>query len=105
MALSALGFSAMSMLVKVVSVRLPTGEIVLARAVMTLVISYAMVKRAGVAPWGNERGKLLFRGFLGFSALACYYIALAKLPLADATTLHFTQPLITSVLAWWLLGE
>jgi drug/metabolite transporter (DMT)-like permease len=105
MVLSALGFSLMSVLVKLVSPRLPVGEIVLARAIMTLAISYAMVRRAGLSPWGNERGKLLLRGFLGFAALACYYAALARLPLADATTLHFTQPLLTSLLAWWLLGE
>jgi drug/metabolite transporter (DMT)-like permease len=105
MALSALGFSVMSVLVKLVSTRLPTGEIVLARAVMTLAISYVMVKRAELSPWGNQRGRLLLRGLLGFVALGCYYLALARLPLADATTLHYTQPLVTSLLAWWILGE
>jgi drug/metabolite transporter (DMT)-like permease len=105
MALSAFGFSVMSVLVKLVSVRLPTGEIVLARAVMTLVLSYVMVRRANLSPWGNERGRLMLRGLLGFAALGCYYVALAKLPLADATTLQYTQPLVTSLLAWWLLGE
>jgi drug/metabolite transporter (DMT)-like permease len=105
MALSALGFSVMSVLVKLVSTRLPTGEIVLARAVMTLAISFVMVKRAELSPWGNQRGRLLLRGLLGFVALGCYYLALARLPLADATTLHYTQPLVTSLLAWWILGE
>jgi drug/metabolite transporter (DMT)-like permease len=105
MVLSALGFSVMSVLVKLASPHLPTGEIVLARAVMTLVISYAMLKRAKLSPWGNQRRRLFLRGLLGFLALGCYYIALARLPLADATTLHFTQPLMTSLLAWWLLGE
>jgi drug/metabolite transporter (DMT)-like permease len=105
MALSALAFSVMSMLVKLASEHVPTGEIVLVRAVITLAISYVMVKRAELSPWGNERGKLVVRGLLGFAALGCYYFALARLPLADATTLHFTQPLLTSLLAWWLLGE
>jgi drug/metabolite transporter (DMT)-like permease len=105
MALSALAFSVMAVLVKLASDTLPTSEIVLARAVMTLGLSYVMVKRAGVSPWGNQRGRLLLRGLLGFAALGGYYLALARLPLADATTLHFTQPLITSLLAWWLLGE
>jgi drug/metabolite transporter (DMT)-like permease len=111
MTLSALGFSVMSVLVKLAAPRLPTGEIVLARAVMTLVISYVMVKRAiggdgkPLSPWGHQRRKLLFRGFLGFSALACYYLALARLPLADATTLHYIQPLVTALLAWWILDE
>ena len=61
----------MSVLVKVCSETLPTGEIVLARAVATLVLSYALVKRAGLSPWGNERNRLLLRGALGFSALVC----------------------------------
>jgi drug/metabolite transporter (DMT)-like permease len=104
MLMSALAFSMMSVLVKLAST-LPTGEIVLARALMTLVLSWVMVRRAGVSPWGNHRTRLLLRGLLGFAALSCSYVALARLPLADATTLHYSQPLITAVLAWWLLGE
>lgn len=105
MTLSALGFSLMSVLVKKVSPHLPTGEIVLARAVMTLVLSFVMLRRAGLEPWGTQRGKLILRGLLGFAALGCYYVALVRLPLADATTLQYVQPLITAVLAWWILGE
>jgi drug/metabolite transporter (DMT)-like permease len=105
MAASALGFSAMSMLVKVASARLPTGEIVLARGIVTLVISYAMVAQAGLAPFGRHRGKLVLRGFLGFGGLAGYYAAIALLPIADATTIHQIVPLLTAILAWWILGE
>jgi drug/metabolite transporter (DMT)-like permease len=105
MAASALGFSAMSVLVKVASPRLPTGEIVLARAIVTLAISYVMVRRANLSPWGERRVGLVLRGVLGFGGLACYYIALARLPLADATTLQNTTPLVTALLAWWVLGE
>jgi drug/metabolite transporter (DMT)-like permease len=105
MALSALAFSMMSVLVKLASTRLPIGEIVFARALLTLVISYVLVRRANLSPWGTQRGRLLVRGLLGFAALGLYYVSLARLPLADATTLHFTQPIITALLAWWLLGE
>ena len=105
MAASALGFSAMSVLVKVASPRLPTGEIVLARAIVTLAISYAMVWRAGLSPWGNRKRGLVLRGVLGFGGLAGYYAALAALPLADATTMQNTVPLMTALLAWWLLDE
>lgn len=105
MAASALGFSGMSVLVKVASPRLPTGEIVFARALVTLVLSYALVRRAGLSPWGRQRGALVFRGLLGFGGLTGYYLALARLPLADATTIQNATPLITAVLAWWLLDE
>lgn len=102
---SALGFSVMSVLVKVASQRLPTGEIVLARAVVTLVISYAMVLRAGLHPWGTNKRGLVFRGVLGFGGLTFYYLAIAHLPLADATTIQNTTPVLTAVLAWWILRE
>lgn len=105
MAASALGFSAMSVLVKIASKRLPTGEIVLARAVVTLIISYAMLVRADLPPWGTNKTGLVFRGLLGFCGLSFYYLALAHLPLADATTIQNTTPLLTAVLAWWILRE
>src|SRR5690242_13765871 len=105
MALSALGFSAMSVLVKLAAREMPTGEIVLARAVITLVISYALVRRAGLSPWGNERKRLFLRGVLGFSGLGFYYLSLARLRLAEATTLQNTVPVVTALLAWWMLGE
>ncbi|MEO8698692.1 MAG: DMT family transporter [Kofleriaceae bacterium] len=105
MAASALGFSVMSVLVKVASVTIPTGEIVLSRAVVTLVLSYVLVVRAELRPWGNEKGRLILRGLLGFGGLTCYYGAIAHLPLADATTIQNTTPLLTAVLAWWILRE
>jgi drug/metabolite transporter (DMT)-like permease len=107
MALSAFAFSVMAVLVKVASESLPTGEIVLARVLVTLGLSYVMLRRAGVSPWGRPeaRGKLVVRGLIGSTALACYFLSLARLPLADATTLQNTTPLVTAVLAWWLLRE
>src|SRR5882672_881589 len=105
MAASALGFAVMAVLVKIASETIPTGEIVLARAVVTLVLSWVMLRQAGVDPWGKQRGKLVVRGLIGSVALACYYLSLARLPLADATTLQNTTPLVTAVLAWWILRE
>ena len=106
MVASAVGFSLMSVLVKIASeAGLPTGELVFSRAVVTLIVSYVMVVRAGHYLWGNERGKLIVRGVLGFGGLTCYYGSIAHLPLADATTIQNTTPVVTSLLAWWLLRE
>src|SRR5689334_20413913 len=105
MALSALGFSAMSLMVKLAARELPTGEIVLARAVITLSLSYVLVRRAGVTRSGQQNRWLLVRGGLGFVALALYYLSLVRLPLAEATTLQNTIPVLTTLFAWWLLGE
>jgi drug/metabolite transporter (DMT)-like permease len=105
MAASAFGFSCMALLVKVASARLPTGEIMFARTLITLALSYAMVRHAGLSPWGNQRMTLALRGLLGFGGMTGYYVALAHLPLADATTIQNATPVITSLLAWWLLDE
>src|SRR5688572_22474686 len=102
---SAFGFSVMSMLVKVASARLPTGEIVLTRGVVTLVATYVMIAREGLPLWGTAHGGLALRGLLGFGGLSFYYLSLAYLPLADATTIHNTTPILTTLLAWWLLKE
>jgi len=105
MTASAFGFSVMGVLVKLASARMPLGEIVFARAVITLGISLALVRRAGLSPWAGPRMPLVLRGLLGFGGLAGYYIALDRLPLADATVLQNSTPLLTGVLAWWLLDE
>jgi drug/metabolite transporter (DMT)-like permease len=105
MTASAFGFSVMGVLVKLASARLPLGEVVFARAVITLGISLAMVRRAGLSPWAGPRMSLVLRGLLGFGGLTGYYIALDRLPLADATVLQNSTPLLTGVLAWWLLDE
>ena len=105
MGLAALFFSVMSALVKVAGTRLPTEEVVLARVVVTLVISYALVRRAGLSPWGTDRRRLALRGFVGTTALACYYWTITHMPLADATTIYHVAPVITAVLAAVVLGE
>src|SRR4029077_3954955 len=70
-----------------------------------LVLSFAMVRRAGLSPLGTQRGKLVVRGLLGVAVLSCYYSSLARLKLAEATTLQNMIPVFTALLAWWILGE
>lgn len=107
MAAGALFFSIMTVLVKVAGQRLPTGEIVLARAVITLVLSWLALARRRVPLWGTgtEKRLLVLRGVLGFIALFCFYFAVTRLPLADVTVIHYTNPVFTALLAALLLGE
>jgi drug/metabolite transporter (DMT)-like permease len=102
---SAFAFSVMSLLVKGAGERLPSQEIVLARALVSLVLSWALLRRAGVEPWGQRRALLLLRGGLGFAGLSCVFFALTRLPLAAATVIQYLHPVFTAVLAAALLGE
>jgi drug/metabolite transporter (DMT)-like permease len=102
---SAFSFSIMSALVKVAGERLPSQEVVAARAAVSLALSWMLLKRAGVSPWGTHRRLLLWRGFLGYLALSCVFHSVAVMPLADATVIQYLYPLFTAVLATVLLGE
>lgn len=105
MAASAFWFSLMSLLVKVAGQRLPFQEVVLARAAISLALSWIALRRAGRRPWGRRRRLLVLRGMLGFLALSCFYYALVHLPLADATVIQYTNPVFTAVIAAFALRE
>lgn len=106
MLLSALAFSLMSACVKLVSAHgIPVLEIIAARALVSLGLSYIDVKRKGISMWGHNRKLLLARGAIGTLALFCVYYSLITLPLAEATLLQYLHPMFTALLAFIFLGE
>lgn len=103
--LSALAFSLMGVCVKQVGSRIPVVEVVLARALLNLAMTWWMLRRLGISPWGQRRGLLAVRGLLGSLALWCVYDALVQLPLASATVLQYLYPSATALLGWLWLRE
>lgn len=103
--LSALAFSLMSLQVKLVGKSLPLFEVVGARAFVSLVLSWLLLRRAGVSPWGRHRVLLVLRGLASFATLGFFFAAAVRLPLAEATVLLYTSPILTAVLAAVFLGE
>ncbi len=98
-------FSMMTVFVKYVGQRIPSGEIVFIRSILALTFTAVMMRRAGVSPRGNNIRLLLLRGFLGFAALSCFYYAIPRLQLADATVIQYTNPVFVVLLAALFLGE
>lgn len=106
MVLSAFGFALMSATVKHVSLHgIPVFEIVAARALVSLVISYLDVKRKGISVWGNNKPLLFARGAVGTMALMCVYYSVTTLPLAEATIFQYIHPVFTALLAVFFLKE
>ena len=105
MVASALSFSLMGVCVKQVGGRIPAAEVVFARAIVSVALSWWLLHRAGIPAWGNRRSLLIWRGAIGTAALLCVYAALAALPLAAATVLQYLYPPFTALLAWLMLGE
>jgi drug/metabolite transporter (DMT)-like permease len=102
---SALSFSLMVVCVRGVGRRIPLAELVLVRALVSLVLSWWLLRRARISPLGNRRGLLMTRGVVGTAALYFFYAAVARLPMATATVLQYIYPTLTAALAWLLLGE
>lgn len=102
---AALAFAVMGVFVKLTAGRLPSQEVVLARALIALALSWGLLTRAGLSPWGGNRRLLLLRGLFGFAGLSCVFYAVTHLPLAEATVLQYLHPVFTAVLARAALGE
>ena len=106
MLLSAFGFSIMAACVKLSSQRgIPVLEIVAARALVSLVLSFLDVKRKSLYLWGNQKLLLFSRGLVGSLALMCVYYAIATMPLAEATVIQYLHPVFTAILAFVFLKE
>lgn len=106
MLMSALGFALMAVCVKQVSTYgIPVLEIIAARALVSLSISYLDVKRKGISLWGHNKPLLIARGGVGAFALICVYYAVTTLPLAEATLLQYLHPAFTAIIALLFLRE
>lgn len=105
MLMGTLFFSVMSVCAKIAGQRLPTMELVLARVVVTLVMSWWVIRSLGIYPWGHDKRLLLTRGFAGFMGLSCYFYAITHLPLADATVIQFCNPMLAALIAMFALHE
>ena len=105
MLMSALGFSVMSLCVKLASEAMPTMQLVFARSVFMGAVTWWLARRLGLPTWGHDRKTLWARGISGATALSLLYFGLGRLPLGDAVTIHYTAPVWTALAAALLLGE
>jgi len=98
-------FSLMSVQVKLAGEQLPVEMLVLARGVVTLVLSFTVLRLRRESPWGNDRKRLLLRGLFGLGGLVSFFSAITLMPLAEVTVIHYLNPILTALLAAALLGE
>lgn len=95
------------MLIKQLSSGYPLHQIVFFRSAIALVFSLIFLQfEGGFRALRTERPLLhLLRGVLVVIANMSYFLALAVMPLADATALFFAAPLFITLLSIPLLGE
>ncbi|MCB0541395.1 MAG: DMT family transporter [Bacteroidetes bacterium] len=97
-------FSLMNVGVKYLD-NIPAIQIVFFRSLVTLIISFVMIKRLKLSLWGNNKSVLFLRGLFGAIALSLYFYSLQTLPLASAVTLMQLSPIFTAIFAIFILHE
>lgn len=84
---------------------IPSFEIVLFRALISLVICTYIIRRNNVSFSGTNRKDLFLRGFFGTAGMLTFFYSLQHLPLATATGLINLYPIFTIFLATVFLKE
>lgn len=107
MLLAVLAFSTLDALVKAAASRFSVVQIVFFRSAFAFVpLLLALWWAGGTSvlrtrhPWYHAA-----RGTLGLVAMACFFTALGRMPLADVVAISFSGPLFIAVLARPVLGE
>lgn len=83
----------------------PAHELVLVRSIITLILTYAVLKRKNLPVLGNNKKWLIIRGVCGTIALTIFFQTLQILPMAVASILQRLAPIFTVIFAMILLGE
>lgn len=104
MLISVVGFALMNLTVKFLS-HLPATELVLFRSIISLVLSYFMIRRKNLHPFGNNKLYLILRGVFGVTALTMFFYTLQKLPIGSAITIQYLSPIFTVLFAIFMLKE
>lgn len=99
-------FACMGVTARYLARFVPPQELVFFRNVLALAWMLPWLIRVGPAGLRTSNFRMYVgRSVLAFVAMACWFTAIASLPLAEAIALSFTQPLFATVLAVLLLGE
>ncbi len=83
----------------------PAHELILARSLVSFVISYYIIRKRGGSIWGNNKKWLLVRGFAGMIALTLFFYTILNIPLVVASILQYLSPIFTVIFALILLKE
>ena len=104
MLLASFFFSLMQVCVKYIP-HIPAIEIVFFRSVVSLVLSFAILRKNKIYPFGSNKKLLIMRGLVGALALVLFFLTIQKMPLAGAVTFQFLSPIFTALLGIFIVHE
>ena len=102
-------YSVAAALVRPLSDDISVLQVVAVRSLLSLAFSYIAYKASGQeSPLFGHRSNMSFlaaRGLIGSLAMDMFYSCLFLLPMGDAVSLLFCNPVLTALLAWAVLHE
>lgn len=104
MLLATLLFTCMNVFVKLVP-DIPAIEVIFFRSIVSLIISFVLLKAQQIPVLGKNKKLLLMRGAAGALGLIFFFNTLQNIPLASAVTLQFLTPIFTTLLGIFLVKE
>lgn len=104
MFLSVIAFAAMNTCVKFLE-NVSSFQIVLFRAIGTLVLCFSYLKVKGIYIWGNDKKRLTLRALFGTISMALFFFAIKEIPFGSAVSLRYISPIFAAVFAVVLLKE
>ena len=106
LALSALLFAGMGVLIREASATVNNENIVFFRNFIGVIFFLPLLLSKGIRPFKTQRLKShLMRTTYGLAAMYCFFYAIAKLPLADAMVFTYSAPVFTPIIAYLWLKE
>lgn len=104
MAVSAVFFSAMAVLVKRLSSAVPESQMIFFRGAVNVAVVLPLAWKE--RNWNPPRKSILFlRGFAGFLALLCFFHSIERLPLSVAALINWSSPVFVVVLSRFFMKE
>ncbi|MDY0248754.1 MAG: DMT family transporter [Pseudomonas sp.] len=106
LALSALLFACMGVVIREASITVNNENIVFFRNIIGVVFFLPLLLAKGWRPFKTQRLKShLMRTSYGLAAMYCFFYAIAHLPLADAMLFTYSAPVFTPIIAHIWLKE
>ncbi|MHC4823151.1 MAG: DMT family transporter [Planctomycetota bacterium] len=101
---AAFGFAVMAASAKMMP-DLSSYEKVFGRSVLSVWITWWMMRRAGGSFRPDRKVFLLLRAVFGLAGLVCYFEAIERIPLGTAVTVYNLTPIFAALIGFTLLGE
>ena len=105
MLFASFSFGSMNALVKWTSAEVDVWTTIFIRSIVIALAIYTIARIGSVDLVVHDRKNMAFRCFTGLVAMILYFSALGLIPIGQAVTLQYTNPLFVALLSGFFLSE